>query len=81
MKTRFTLFRRAGVFYCQDTETGQQRSLPTRDEAEAKTLLHAKNESYRQSNLNLQIARACVPTEPRPILTSRPAPGGCRWTR
>jgi hypothetical protein len=58
MKTRFTLFRRAGVFYCQHTETGQQRSLPTRDEAEAKTLLHAKTKSYRQSILNLQIARA-----------------------
>ncbi len=57
MKTRFILFRRAGTFYCEDTTTKKQLSLRTRDEAEALTLLHAKNESYRQPTLNRQIAR------------------------
>lgn len=51
------MFRRAGVFYCEDTTTGKQLSLRTKDEGEAKTLLHAKNESFRQPILNLQIAR------------------------
>jgi integrase len=57
MKLRFTLFRRGGVFYCQDTSTGRQTSLRTRDEGEAQTLLNAQNESHRQPMLNLHIAR------------------------
>src|ERR1017187_2814853 len=58
MNQRFIMFRRAGVFYYEDTTTGKQLSLRTKDEGEAKILLHAKNESVRQPVLNLQIARA-----------------------
>lgn len=58
MKSRYTLFRRGPTFYCQDTNTGQQTSLRTKDEKEALTLLHSKNEAERQPALNLQIARA-----------------------
>src|ERR1035437_10086923 len=58
MNQRFIMFRRGAVFYCEDTETGQQLSLRTRDKAAAGTLLHAKNESLRQPVLNRQIARA-----------------------
>ena len=58
MKSRFILFRRAGVFYCEDTTTRKQSSLRTKDEAEALTLLHSKNEAHRQPVLNLHIARA-----------------------
>jgi hypothetical protein len=57
MNQQFILFRRAGVYYCEDTTTGKQLSLRTKDEGEAKTLLNAKNESFRQPILNLQIAR------------------------
>jgi hypothetical protein len=57
MKQRFTMFRRASVFYCQDRETGQQESLRTKDEGEARVLVHSKNEAFRQPVLNLQIAR------------------------
>jgi integrase len=57
MKSRFILFRRAGVFYYEDTTTKKQLSLRTKDESEALTLLHAKNESFRQPILNRQIAR------------------------
>jgi hypothetical protein len=57
MKQRFIMFRRAGVFYYEDTTTGKQISLRTKDEAEAFTLLHSKNESFRQPVLNLHIAR------------------------
>lgn len=39
MKQRFILFRRSGVFYYEDTTTGKQLSLRTKDEAEAKILL------------------------------------------
>ena len=58
MNQRFILFRRTGVFYCEDTTTGKQTSLRTKDQSEALTLLHAKNESMRQPVLNRQIARA-----------------------
>ena len=47
-----------GVFYVHDSETGKQESLGTRDRAEATTLLNARNESVRQPQLNLHIAKA-----------------------
>jgi len=70
MKNRFVLFRRGGVFYCEDTTTGKQSSLRTKDEAEANTLLHAKNESFRQPVINLQIARTYL-TACDPALSAR----------
>jgi hypothetical protein len=57
MKTRFILFKRADVYYSEDTTTKKQHSLRTKDEAEALTLLHSKNEAHRQPVLNLHIAR------------------------
>ncbi|HWZ93925.1 MAG TPA: tyrosine-type recombinase/integrase [Opitutaceae bacterium] len=54
------MFRRGQVFYCEDTTTRQQVSLRTRDRGEALTLLHTKNEAYRQPLLNLQIARTYI---------------------
>ncbi len=57
MKARFTLFRRGETFYCEDTTSGKQTSLRTKDPAEASTLLHAKNEAARQPFLNLRIAQ------------------------
>jgi hypothetical protein len=58
MKTKYTLFRRGPVFYMQDSETGKQTSLRTRDETEARSLLNARNEALRQPVLNLHLARA-----------------------
>ena len=57
MNQRYIMFQRAGVFYCEDTTTGKQLSLRTKNEADALTLLHTKNESVRQPKLNLQIAK------------------------
>jgi len=37
MKTKYTLFRRGEMFYIQDTATGKQTSLRTKDETEAHT--------------------------------------------
>jgi integrase len=58
MKTKYTLFRRRGIYYSQDSATGQQKSLGTRDEAEAVKLISARNEAHRQPALNLHLARA-----------------------
>ena len=46
------------MFYCEDTQTRKQQSLKTKNEAEAKTLLHSRNEAVRQPILNQQIALA-----------------------
>ena len=60
MKNRCQLYRRklGGVFYIHDSQTGKQESLGTRDRAEANTLLNARNESVRQPQLNLHVAKA-----------------------
>jgi len=39
MKTKYTLFRHAGVFYSQGGATGKQTTLRTKDETKALTLL------------------------------------------
>jgi len=43
MKSRFILFKRAGVYYSEDTTTGKQHSLRTKDEAEALALPPARH--------------------------------------
>ncbi|NJM54630.1 MAG: hypothetical protein HC841_00695 [Verrucomicrobiae bacterium] len=58
MKNKYTLFRRGEVFYLQDSATGRQTSLRTKDETEARSLLNARNEAQRQPVLNLHLARA-----------------------
>ena len=40
MKQQFIQYRRGEVFYCEDTTTGKQASLRTKDESEAKSLLN-----------------------------------------
>jgi integrase len=66
MKPRFILFRRGNVYYSEDMVSGKQHSLRTKDENEALTLLHSKNEAHRQPGLNLQIARTCLTaTDPK----------------
>jgi hypothetical protein len=58
MKPQFSLYRRNGIYYSQNNQSGKQESLRTRDEAAAKALLHSKNEAFRQPILNQQIALA-----------------------
>jgi len=55
MKTRFNVFRRAGVFY---TATSRQTSLHTKDETETGIPVNARNEATRQPVLNQHLARA-----------------------
>lgn len=58
MKNRYRLFRRKGVFYCQDSTTGKQESLRTIRRAEAENLLQARNSATQQPLLNLEMAKA-----------------------
>ena len=58
MKQLFSLYRRNGIYHAQNTQNGKLESLYTRDEADAKALLNAKNEAARQPILNRQIGLA-----------------------
>ncbi len=58
MKQRYRTFQRGPVFYIEDTTTGKQESLKTKDPLEARRLLAVRNEAHVQPALNLQIARA-----------------------
>jgi hypothetical protein len=69
MNQQFILFRRADVFYCENTTTGKQSSLHTKDRDEALRVLHAKNEAERQPAINLQIARAYLAASDPQIAT------------
>ena len=57
MKERFYLFKRNGVFYVEDGQTGRQHSLKTKDGIEARRMVHARNEAVRCPVLNLAIGR------------------------
>ncbi len=60
MKPQFSLYRRNGIYYSQDTHNGKQESLRTRDEAAAKALLHSKNEAFRQAPSRRSHRLACI---------------------
>ena len=91
MKQSFRLYRRNGVYYCQDNATGKQESLHTDDKVDAGRILHAKNEAGQMGTLNLQIARAyMVASDPlmpertwrdviRSIIEQKTGPTRTRW--
>ena len=56
-KQRFYLFRRGRVFYFQDAETGEQKSLHTQDAKSAEALFQAKIKAFEQPLLNLALAK------------------------
>lgn len=59
MTDKFRIFQRASrIWYLENRETRHQTSLRTKNQTEAKRLLHAKNEAEYQPAINLQIARA-----------------------
>lgn len=57
MQNRFTVFQRGAVFYCEDQTTGQQKSLRTREEAEARRIVQAKNDAVKLPQMNLVMAK------------------------
>ena len=70
MKNKYTLFKRGTVYYIQDSESGKQTSLRTKNETEARSLLNARNEAQRQPILNLHLARAYL-TASDPVFVER----------
>ena len=58
MKPKFRIFRRGATYWCEDTETGRQQTLGTKNKASAIRLLHGRNEAHAVPFVNLQMARA-----------------------
>ena len=59
------MFRRSEVYYCEDRTTRQQKSLRTRDEAEAERIIQAKNDAVKLPQMNLVMAKTYL-AAPRP---------------
>lgn len=58
MKNRYWLLKRGNVYYLEDSETGKQESLRTKDLKEAERVRLAKNEAVANKGINLALARA-----------------------
>src|ERR1035437_9561916 len=69
MQNRFTMFRRGSVYYCEDRTTGQQKSLQTRNEAEAQRLVRAKNDAVTLPQMNLVMARMYLSAQDPKMIT------------
>jgi hypothetical protein len=72
MKNQFTLFQRNGVFYSEDTTTGKQSSLRTRERTEAERLLgkiRGRTRRTRGRHRGLQAGRRAWPASRRNGLT------------
>jgi integrase len=57
MQSRYTMFRRGTMFYCEDRTNGQQKSLLTRDETEARKIIQAKNDAVNLPQMNLALGK------------------------
>jgi integrase len=57
MKNRYWLIQHRGIYYALDSHTKKKASLRTRNKSEAQRLIAAKNETDRQPQLNLALAR------------------------
>jgi hypothetical protein len=54
MKQRFYLYQRRGTFYLQDSRTGEQQSLETKDKRAAQRLLEVKRQTTENPGFNHQ---------------------------
>ena len=63
------MFRRGSVNYCEDRTTGQQKSLQTRDGAEAQRLVQAKNDAVKLPQMNLVMAKTYLFAQDPKIIT------------
>ena len=57
MKKRYWLFKRGAIYYIEDSTTGKQMSLQTKDKREAERLRKAKLDTVQQPLFNLILAK------------------------
>ena len=60
MKERFYLYRRRQTFYVQDSQTGKQQSLETKDRNVARRLLEIKRQAADSPSFNKIILKTCL---------------------
>lgn len=70
MKQQFYIYRRRGMFYLQDSRTGKQQSLETKDRNAALRLLEIKRQSVVDTGFNQVMLKTCLATQD-PLLTKR----------
>jgi hypothetical protein len=63
------MFRHGSVYYCEDRATGRQKSLLTRDEAEAQRIIQAKNEAVKLPQMNLVMAKTYLSAQDPKMIT------------
>jgi hypothetical protein len=80
MQNRYTVFRRGAVFYCEDQTTGQQKSLQTRDEAEARRVVQAKNDAVKLPQMNLVMAKTYLSAQDPKMIVRTWADAGERFS-
>lgn len=60
---RFWLYRRDGVFYLHDSQSGKRESLETRSRSEAQEVRKARNQASERPTLGLALAKAYLSTQ------------------
>ena len=60
MKQRFYIYRRGETFYLQDSQTGKQQSLETKDRKAAVRLLEIKRQTAENPGFNQFILKSCI---------------------
>jgi hypothetical protein len=70
MKQRFYIYRRGETFYLQDSRTGKQQSLETKDRKAAVRLLEIKRQTAENLGFNQFILKSCITTQD-PLLAKR----------
>ena len=68
MNHRFILFQRSAVYYCEDTATGKQTSLRTKDKADALRLPWPVIPKRRQSAAHFKSKSAITRKEHEQII-------------
>lgn len=59
-ETRFYLYQRGETYYMQDSRTGKQQSLETKNRHEAQRLLEIKRQTATDSAFNQIILKTCL---------------------
>lgn len=70
MKQRFYLYRRRGIYYLQDTRTGKQQSLDTRDRNTAARVLELKRQTAADPAYKQIMLTTCLASQD-PLLGKR----------
>jgi len=67
-KQRYWLYRRAGIYYLHDAETGKRESLNTHSKREAEQIRIVRNEVAARPQVGWALAKACFAAQDSKVL-------------